>query len=149
MGPRIHVRQDQRVLQYTQAAQAAHPTTHSGTAAEEQSTMAKQIATVSTTIKLNDIERLRELNKNMRIAQREYKGKTLTLTLTGTFPVVKRWNAEQVKKEVVENGHTFTDAEILDIGVKWIETKVDGVTYYVKATETPSEDAFVRYTVKE
>jgi len=87
-----------------------------------------------TTISINDIERLRNLNKAARVHAREHKAKP-TITVTGTFAIAKAWDAQQVKKVALPNGIEVNDAVVEDIGVKWLTVQWQNTTHYLKLTE--------------
>jgi len=86
------------------------------------------------TINLSQIEKLREVNRSNRLFQRTEKVAP-KISITGTFPVAKQWNAEQLKKEVVEGGLKVENAIVEDVRVKWIVANLDGTTVYLKLTE--------------
>jgi len=100
-----------------------------------------------TTIQLATIERLREINQNVRLLERANKGKSVTMTLTGTFPTAKQWNAKDVRKVLLEDGLTVKDATVTDVGARWITLSIDGTTHWVKATDDPSKDAAIKFVV--
>jgi len=85
----------------------------------------------TTTINLTDVERLREVNKQHRLLQREHKQQP-TITVTGTFPIAKYWDSKEMKKVAFENGVEVKDAVVEEVRVKWIVANHEGTTVYLK-----------------
>lgn len=76
-----------------------------------------------------------QINEQDRIYRRANNAQTTTITITGKFSIVKHWNAQQVRKEVVEGGMEVKDAKVVTAKQQWCTIEVNGETYFVNITE--------------
>lgn len=75
-----------------------------------------------------------QLNENIRKFMRSNNCTEVKVTLTGSFPIAKEWNAKLVKKEKCANTLTITDAKVVDINSLWCTVAVGTKKFFVKIT---------------
>lgn len=87
-------------------------------------------------VKLEELGTMSEVNGKIREFKKQLPTDTEPkVTVTGTFPKAKRYNAKEARKQRIEGGITVEKMEVLKVASEWIYCQTKDGEVYLNRTE--------------